>query len=121
MIISTEISHFLFPKGNGATFGSSPTSEATFDFSNGALGQSDLFVSSKWIADEFVMSNSVYDLNPKPKTDLKGTNHEVNFNQVDGVAETEENDWDFRCASSETGSSAQVLNHLYKPYECGTR
>ncbi|XP_030467000.1 uncharacterized protein LOC115685982 isoform X2 [Syzygium oleosum] len=94
-------------KGNGATFGSSPTSEATFDFSNGALGQSDLFVSSKWIADEFVMSNSVYDLNPKPKTDLKGTNHEVNFNQVDGVAETEENDWDFRCASSETGSSAQ--------------
>ncbi|KAF8018121.1 hypothetical protein BT93_H3117 [Corymbia citriodora subsp. variegata] len=94
-------------KGNGATFKSSPATEATCDFSNGAHGQSDLFVSSKWIADKFVMSNSVYDLNPKPKIDLKGTNHEVNFNQVDGVAETEENDWDFRHASSETGSNAQ--------------
>ncbi|KAF8018119.1 hypothetical protein BT93_H3117 [Corymbia citriodora subsp. variegata] len=94
-------------EGNGATFKSSPATEATCDFSNGAHGQSDLFVSSKWIADKFVMSNSVYDLNPKPKIDLKGTNHEVNFNQVDGVAETEENDWDFRHASSETGSNAQ--------------
>ncbi|XP_039156156.1 uncharacterized protein LOC120287429 [Eucalyptus grandis] len=80
--------------------------------SNGAHGQSDLFASSKWIADKFVTSNSVYDLNPKAKIDLKGSNHEANFNQVDGVAEIEENDWDFRCASSETGSSAQVLHHF---------
>ncbi|XP_030534858.1 uncharacterized protein LOC115743957 isoform X2 [Rhodamnia argentea] len=94
-------------KGNGATFRSSQTIEAAFDFSNSAHGQSDLFVSSKQIADKFVMSNSVYDLSPSPKIDLKGTNHEVNFNKFDGVAETEENDWDFRCASSETGSSSQ--------------
>jgi len=119
MIISTEISQFLLPKGNGATFRSSPTTEATFDFSNGAHGQSDLFASSKWIADKFVTSNSVYDLNPKAKIDPKGSNHEANFNQVDEVAEIEENDWDFRCASSETGSSAQVLHHLYESNDCG--
>ncbi|KAL3728269.1 hypothetical protein ACJRO7_032940 [Eucalyptus globulus] len=104
--IETQFNHGNH-KGNGATFRSSPTSEATFDFSNGAHGQSDLFASSKWIADKFVTSNSVYDLNPKAKIDLKGSYHEANFNQVDGVAEIEENDWDFRCASSETGSTAQ--------------
>lgn len=94
-------------KGNGAIFRSSQTIEATFDFSNGAHGQSDLFVSSKQIADRFVVSNFVCDLSPNPKIDLEGSNHEVNFNKFDGVAEAEENDWDFRCASSEAGSSSQ--------------